>query len=335
MADAIESETEPVRALFVVSGNPILAIGGEERLRRAFDKLELIVSVDLYRGATGELADYALPATDGFERHDLNLCGLGLQAQPFVQVVDPVVEPRGERKPEWWIFGRLEQALGMKSLLDAGDAPPLFSRLDHMLRDTGMTADEIKTRPSGTIVLDPNEPGRFFEDVIQIEDGRVDCDPALFHIEGAIERMETIFEELSGESADMFKLITKREPSMHNSWMQNLAKVRGRNREPRLWLHPHDAARVGVAAGDRVRVRNEWGEIEVAVALENGLALGVAALPHGAGNGRTPALQFASEQPGANANRLLPSGTGSFEPLSGQAFMTGVPIEIERAGAND
>lgn len=335
MADAIESETEPVRALFVVSGNPILAIGGEERLRRAFDKLELIVSVDLYRGATGELADYALPATDGFERHDLNLCGLGLQAQPFVQVVDPVVEPRGERKPEWWIFGRLEQALGMKSLLDAGDAPPLFSRLDHMLRETGMTADEIKTRPSGTIVLDPNEPGRFFEDVIQTEDGRVDCDPALFHAEGAIERMETIFEELSGESADMFKLITKREPSMHNSWMQNLAKVRGRNREPRLWLHPQDAARVGVAAGDRVRVRNEWGEIEVAVALEDGLALGVAALPHGAGNGRTPALQFASEQPGANANRLLPSGPGSFEPLSGQAFMTGVPIEIERAGTND
>lgn len=333
LADAIESETDPIRALFVVSGNPILSIGGEERLRRAFDKLELIVSVDLYRGATGELAHYLLPATDGFERHDLNLCGLGLQAQPFVQVVDPVVEPRGERKPEWWIFGRLEQALGMKSMLDAGDAPPLFGRLDHMLRETGMTTEEIKTRPSGTLVLDPVEPGGFYANVIQTEDGRVDCDPALFHAEGAIDRMEAIFEELAEETAEGFKLITKREPSMHNSWMQNLAKVRGRHREPRLWLHPEDASRVGVGIGDRVRVRNEWGEIEVEVAFERGLARGVAALPHGAGNAQTPALRFASERPGANANRLLPSGPGSFEPLSGQAFMTGVPIEIERVDA--
>ena len=105
--------------------------------------------------------------------------------------------------------------------------------------------------------------------------------------------------------------------------------MRGRNREPRLWLRPDDAAALGVAVGDRVRVRNEWGEVEVAVALDEGLARGVAALPHGAGNARTRALRFASEQPGANANRLLPSGPGSFEPLSGQAFMTGVPIAIE------
>ncbi len=145
--------------------------------------------------------------------------------------------------------------------------------------------------------------------------------------------MEAIFEELAEETSEGFKLITKREPSMHNSWMQNLAKVRGRHREPRLWLHPEDASRVGVGIGDRVRVRNEWGEIEVEVAFERGLARGVAALPHGAGNARTPALRFASERPGVNANRLLPSGPGSFEPLSGQAFMTGVPIEIERVDA--
>ncbi|MAJ61869.1 MAG: hypothetical protein CBC48_19260 [bacterium TMED88] len=332
IADFIDAEEEPIRALFVVSGNPLLTVGGESRMREAFEKLELLVTVDLYRNATGQLADYVLPATDGFERHDLNLCGLGLQHRPFVQVAEPVVVPRGQRKPEWWIFGKLEQALGYRSILDHGETPPLFSRLDHMLSRVGLTTDEIKQADRQTVALDMPEPGDFYERVIQTEDGRVDCCPPYFREEGAMDRVETIFEELASEPADQLKLISKREPSMHNSWFQNLPKVRGRHhREPRLWMHPEDASCRGLKEGDRVRVRSESGEIEVAVALDKGLVRGAAALPHGGGNGKTPALRFASEKPGANANALLPSGPGSFEPISCQAFMTGIPIEVSPA----
>jgi hypothetical protein len=42
-------------------------------------------------------------------------------------------------------------------------------------------------------------------------------------------------------------------------------------------------------------------------------------------------MRVAAGSPGVNANRLLPTGPGSYEPLSNQAFMTGVPIEIEPA----
>lgn len=331
MAEAIRSEADPIRGLFVVCGNPVLSVGGEAAMREALDQLELLVVVDLYPNATAEHADYVLPAADGFERADLNLCGLGLQARPFVQVCDPAVEPRAERKPEWWIFGRLEQALGLSSVLDTEGAPPLFGRLDHMLRGTGHTAAEIAKAPSGTFVLPPLEPGRFYEDVIQTEDGRVACDPPVFHAEGAIERMASIFESLASEPVGRLKLISKREPSMHNSWLQNLPKVRGRHREPRLWIHPEDAARLGVDAGDRVRARNPFGEIEVEVAVDAGLMKGVVAMPHGGGFAGSPALRYAAERPGENVNRLLPHGPGSFEPLSGQAFMTGIPVEIERA----
>lgn len=329
MAEMLQSSQEPIHAMFVVCGNPVLSVGGETHMREALAQLDLLVVVDLYRSATAELADYVLPAADGFERADLNLCGLGLQAKPFVQVCEPAVEPRGERKPEWWIFGRLEQALGLDSVLDAGDAPPLFGRLDHMLRETGHTAAEISRKPSGTVVLPEPKLGAFYVDVLQTEDGRVACDPPIFHSEGGIERLETVFASLASEPADCFKLITKREPSMHNTWFQNLPKVRGRHREPRLWLNPEDAKQFGVAAGARVHVRNEWGAIEVEVAFDEGLARGVVAMPHGGGNAGTPSLRVAHEQPGQNVNRLLPSGPGSFEPLSGQAFMTGIPVELE------
>ena len=54
----------------------------------------------------------------------------------------------------------------------------------------------------------------------------------------------------------------------------------------------------------------------------------VVALTHGWGNSRTPGMRVAHQTPGVNANALLPTGPGSFEPLSSQAFMTGVPVEL-------
>ncbi len=92
-------------------------------MREALGGLDLLVSLDLYRNATGELAHYNLPCTDGFERPDLNLCGLGMQSQPYVQYSEAVVAPRAERRPEWWILARLEQVLGLRSVLDAGPGP--------------------------------------------------------------------------------------------------------------------------------------------------------------------------------------------------------------------
>ena len=60
-------------------------MGTGSRLAEAFDKLEFLVVIDIYPSATSEYADYVLPATDMFERADINICGLGLQKEPFIQ----------------------------------------------------------------------------------------------------------------------------------------------------------------------------------------------------------------------------------------------------------
>jgi anaerobic selenocysteine-containing dehydrogenase len=102
-------------------------------------------------------------------------------------------------------------------------------------------------------------------------------------------------------------------------------------RENRLYLHPEDAAERGLAEGARVRCSNAHGEVVAPVALDAGLVRGVVALTHGWGPAGAPGMRIAAGSPGVNANRLLPSGPGSYEPLSNQAFMTGVPVELEAA----
>ena len=61
---------------------------------------------------------------------------------------------------------------------------------------------------------------------------------------------------------------------------------------------------------------------------DDSLRPGVVAMTHGWGNQKTPGLRVANRYPGVNINALLPNGPGSYEKLSNQAFMSGVPVSI-------
>lgn len=328
MADAILDADEPVRALIVVAGNPLLSIGGGDRMQKAFEQLDLLVCIDLYRNATGELAHHVLPSTDMLERDDLNITGIGLSHQPFAQYTAPVVEPRGERQTEWWICHRLLQAAGCPSDLDDPSADR-WSKWRHMLKrgsDIELADLERDPRP---IALPKPEPGRFYDQQIQTEDQRVDCCPPTFA--PALADAERIFGELAADT-DGLKLIHRRDAWMMNSWLRNLPRMQrgGRTTNP-LFMHPDDAAARGLEPGSAVRVHNANGSIDAVIDLDGTLLQGVVAMSHGWGQQRNPGMSVAQAAPGTNCNVLLPSGPGSFERLSSQAHMTGIPVEVDPA----
>src|SRR3546814_18472093 len=78
MADAILDSDEPVRAMIVVAGNPLLATGGAARSHDAPDQLALMVYTDLYRNAPGELAHHSPHPPDKPEVSASNITGIGL-----------------------------------------------------------------------------------------------------------------------------------------------------------------------------------------------------------------------------------------------------------------
>jgi anaerobic selenocysteine-containing dehydrogenase len=327
LADMIVEESDPIRALFIISGNPILSIGGEERMRRAFEKLDLLVVLDIYRNATGEMADFLLPCADMLERGDVNTCGLGMQHHPFVQYTDAVVSPRFERKEQWWILSRIEQEMGLDSVLNAKAIDP-FGRIDRMLSHADLSIEKLKRLPSHTAVLPGPRPGRFYHDWLQTSDKKVDCCPPLFA--ESLETAETIFGGLENEPKDQLKLITLRNGFMHNSWYQNIEKLKkGEHRHNAVYLNSRDARRLGLVSETRVRLFNQWGSIETVLKRDDRLRDGVAAMTHGWGNQKTPGMKVARTYPGVNVNQLLPSGPGSYEKLSNQAHMTGIPVDIE------
>ncbi len=327
LAEHIESGK--VKALIVMAGNPLLSVGGGARLRRAFEMLELCVVIDIYPNATAELADYALPATDWLERADLNALSLGFQPKPFVQHTEAVVEPKFERRPEWWILASLAERLGLP-LPVKPDGTGLNARHDRQLAAAGLSRERLRQSASGTEVLPPPTPQALFEIGVQNPSGRIDCCPPLF--ENALRRAEALFNELLAEPADQLKLITRRTNTMLNSWFANLPSFkRDYALDNPLYMNPEDAERLGLEASAEVRVESASGAVIAILRLDDSLRPGVVAMTHGWGHGASPALKVASNHPGVNVNALLPSGVGSFEPLSNQAHMTGIPVEVRAA----
>jgi anaerobic selenocysteine-containing dehydrogenase len=103
---------------------------------------------------------------------------------------------------------------------------------------------------------------------------------------------------------------------------------RGLRDRNRLYVHPADAAARDLAAGAKARVWNEHGALELEIEHDATLMRGVVALTHGWGNHSGSSMRLAARTPGVNANVLLPIGPESFEPLSSQAFMTGIPVDL-------
>lgn len=330
LSHSILDSDEPMRAMIVVAGNPLLSIPGEERLREAFGKLEFLVSVDIYPNATSELAHVLLPATDMYERDDLNVINVGTSARPFAQYSPAVVAPQAMRRPEWWIAHRLLQEMGRPSLLDDAEPDP-WAKLRYMLR-TGSSLELDDLQETGEPVLLPEPtPGAFYVTQVRTPDQRVDCCPPTFA--EAIDRCHRFFDEANASrDGDRLLLIHGRDPWMHNSWFANVSRMKrpGRHTNP-LSMHPDDAAARGLVDGQPIRVTSASGEIDSTVALDEALMPGVVSMVHGWGHRASPSLGIASTYPGSNPNALLPIGEGSYEPLSSQAHMTGIPVTVTAA----
>ncbi|MEI7717698.1 MAG: molybdopterin dinucleotide binding domain-containing protein, partial [Mycobacterium sp.] len=122
-------------------------------------------------------------------------------------------------------------------------------------------------------------------------------------------------------------LVSRRHLRSNNSWLHNVsALMKGRDRCT-LLMHPDDATKRGVAAGDTVSVVSAAGQIEVPVELTDAIMPGVVSMPHGWGHGKAGTrMAVANGSPGVNTNILSPP-TFLDEP-SGNGALNGIPVTV-------
>lgn len=104
--DAIlEGRPYPLRGLLLIGANPLVTSPGSRRLRRAYEKLELLVTVDPFMTESAEASHFVLPAATFAEA-----AGVGTDEKVMPA---PLVPPQHEAWPDWKILFELARASGL------------------------------------------------------------------------------------------------------------------------------------------------------------------------------------------------------------------------------
>jgi len=350
LADEILTEGEgQLRALFVSAGNPVLSCPNGPHMIEAFKKLELLVSIDLFRNETANYAHYVLPATSFLERGDIPLGAQGFQPTPYMQYAPAVVPADGEQKDEWWIFTRLAEAIGVNMfrsrslhtylIRSAREEIPMLlaftpEKLFRLMLRLGreLSFDEAKRHKHG-VMLEENRAHDFLGKPTRVlrPFGKVDVAPVAFV--NAISGLSDVYDE-ELRNRKRLKLISKRERTSHNSWMHNVeAFVRPPRDTNYLFIHPDDAVERQLADGDTAEVTTATGRVQVPVRCSSDLMRGTVALPHGWGHAHADGLTIAKSTRGVNANLLSADGAQSVERFAGMSHLTGILVEVTRVAA--
>ncbi len=351
MADEILTPGEgQVRAMFCVSGNPLLTVPNSNgRLEEALKALELLVVIDIFRNETANHAHYILPGTSAFQRADLPFVFqslMGTQPIPYAQYTDALVPTEDAQRDETMILLQLARACGSK-LFGAPAVSGVFNawmglgRLPWVGSRLGLTPERLlglmarafrlgslrslRKEPHGRL-LEPNEGGDFLGERVVTDDGLVDLAPE--ELVEAAEKLEPIFEQERAQR-DGLKLISKREQHSHNSWLHNHPRfVEGKRSTNYLYMNPLDGKKVGVESGAMVEVRSSVASVRLPVQLTDEMMVGAVALPHGWGHQAADGLSVASQTTGVNVNLLAADGPDALEYFSGMAKLNGIWVDV-------
>jgi anaerobic selenocysteine-containing dehydrogenase len=368
LAEEIETPGEgQVRALVTVAGNPVVSTPNAERLESAIEGLDFMLAVDIYVNETTRHADVVLPGPEPLEKSHYDLALYQLAVRNVANYSPPVLEATGPA--EWEVFLRLAGVLAgqgpntdiealdelvistiaQREVVDpgsrvAGREPAELLEaleprrgpervLDFMLRvgpygdgfgaePEGLTLDVLERNPHG-VDLGPHRER--VPDVLRTPSGRIELAP-----EAIVADVERLHGLVARERNGGLVLIGRRQLRSNNSWMHNLpALVKGKDRCT-LHVHPDDAERLGLEEGGRAVVSSAAGRIEAPVELTDGIMPGVVSIPHGWGHD-APGVKMgvASRHAGVNSNVL--SDESQVDPLSGNAVLNGIPVEVRAA----
>ena len=99
------------RGLIVDSANPMITGADTQAYHRAFERLELLVVIDVAFTETARMAHYVLPAASQFEKWEATFFNLGFPTNHF-HLRKPFFEPAASTLPEPEIYRRLLVAMG-------------------------------------------------------------------------------------------------------------------------------------------------------------------------------------------------------------------------------
>jgi anaerobic selenocysteine-containing dehydrogenase len=335
--DVLSDDPGRVRALVVVAGNPVLSFPNTAKIEAALRRLELLVCVDIYPSDTASFAHYALPAATLFEKGTWHFLTSNFEPYPYAEWKPKVVEPRGEARSEWRIFKDLSRTAGVPFLND-----PLLDRAARVLDGLGIGFNEdllfqylligklnlrrLKRTPGG-IKLGEVRYGELLRNGLHTPDHKLHLAPEEF-----VAALHEALQTPPDPTPDYpFLLISgARRAASFNSWTHNIPALMAKLKGNWATVNEADAARLGIASGQRIRVISPTGSLEIEARLSPDVRPGVVAVQQFWGHTYENAMRTSRSHPGVNVNFL--HDDRALDRFTGMPVFNGTRCRLERLG---
>jgi len=266
------------RAMIVYHGNPLLINANEAKVRRALEKLELLVVSDVFMSATAELADIILPDASDFERFGFQV--YSSHKGGVVALRQKIIEPMGECRPPFDVEYDLAQRLG---LADSFPWKTTEEWIDYRLKPSGIGLEDLKEQPIA-YVTPPLEYWKYLKNGFRTPSKKVE-----FYCEGLKEYGYDplpLYREPGPPPSDDYPLIgTSLRPGQYvHTRFRNISVLHDKQPDPFVRIHPQDAKARGIEGGDWAIVESVRGRIQIKAKVTIEVLPGMAIVDFGWGN---------------------------------------------------
>lgn len=309
--DLVLGEPQQLRNVIVAGANPAVTWPNTIKVRKALDKLDFVVVLDVLMTATAQLADVVLPACTFLEKlAPVMWRGWFLRR--------PVIEPQWESWSDSKFWLSLAKRMGYEYYFPWKSDEEI---IDYCYEPSGLTVERIlELYPEG--YMHPQAiPGerQYKQEGFRTRSGKVELYSDLL-TEVGVDPLPVYLEpkESPLSTPELFKefplLLTTgtREDEYYHSEHRHLQGLRRRNPEPLAHIHPATATKYGITNGESMVIETRVGRLEIKARINDEIMPGMVYVPHG--------WEEASEN-------MLTSDTPA-DPVSGYAPLTALLCRV-------
>ena len=262
-----------IKACWIICTNPVASVANRATVIEGLEAAELVITQDVFAETeTNAYADIALPAALWTEAE-----GVMVNSERNLTLNRRAVDPPGEARPDWRIIADVACALGFGDSFDYRSAQEVFEELSQAWNPQtgwdlrGVSHERLRREPvqwpAARVDGPARNPVRYLNDgvsqsLLERPDGSrprlafpTPSGRAVFHARPHLPPAEL------PDDDHPFVLNTGRLPHQWHTLtktgkVERLGKL---DPGPFVEIHPQDAARLGVAEGDRVEVASRRG----------------------------------------------------------------------------
>jgi len=319
---AMESEDPyPVKAYIAYRHDPLMGYPEPERLKKMWEKLDLLVAVTFSWSDTAWHADVVLPLSPYLERESIIVTKNALKPNFFVR--RRAVEPRYDTKADWEIVAGLAKRMGLKELV--------FDTVEDLwnfqLDGTGVTIADFD--PKGIVGLADKPLYRDFEDIkFKTPSGKIEIISKNLEDNG-LQSLKP-YQSPKTPPQGQFRLTFGRCALHTQGHTVNNAMLSEQMPENVLWINQQAAAKLGIGNGDRVSVSQNGYAEEITAKVTEMIHPEAVFVIHGFGH-KLP-IESRAYGKGLADNKFMQGGLDLWDPAGGAIAYQEHFVEVKKAG---